>query len=144
MRFGFAIIDGPGEGLCLGGWRVHVAKNDVFISAKSMKSMKVTLHDETRSAAARPWRFAYTSEHMDGPNPVWPRDRDRALHKFEPTPFDTGVRKAFAIAVPRGGLRYEDRSPKEHTIAVPDRWDVMNVACILMTEPGIEPGGLNR
>ena len=139
MRFAFAIEGGRDPGLCLGGWRVFISGNDIMISAKSMKPMKVTLHDETRSSAARPWRFAYTTEHMQGPKPMWPPDRDRAVYKFSPTPFVDGIRRTFAIAVPRGGLRNTLISPKETTIIVPDRWDMLGVAMVLTTEPGVEP-----
>jgi len=140
MRFAFVL---PDAGLALGGWRVYTSESDIMIGAKGLTSMKVTLHDETRSSAERPWRFAYTSEHMRGTNPVWPRDKDRAVYKFRPTPFVDGIRRTFAIAAPRGGLRKEPCGAKEHQIIVPDQWDTMGVAMILTTEPGVEPTGWN-
>jgi len=83
------------------------------------------------------WRIAVTREHMESDSPLWPKSEDRAPWKFDPPPFVEGRRKAFAIATTRSALLPRELSPRDLRILVEDRWDVMTVAYIWMTEPGV-------
>ncbi|HMJ77435.1 MAG TPA: hypothetical protein VK507_15760 [Iamia sp.] len=100
--------------------------------------LKVSLHGDEA------WQLAFTGEHARQPDSLVPPGHDRVMWKFDPTEFEEGRRLAFAIGVVRGALRPRETDAKEdpETIVVEDRWDLVTVAKVWMTEPGVvlDPG----
>lgn len=142
LRFAFE-LDGQEDrahGLRLPGWRVFSRGNDVYITTTSLGStLKVSLHDEDHYRHERPWLLAYTKEHMRSDRPLWPRERGRTVHRFRPTEFHDGLRRAFAVGVTRGCFRPANKVTKESAVAVPDRLDALTVVNVLMTEDYTPP-----
>ncbi|MFJ8730340.1 hypothetical protein [Streptomyces bauhiniae] len=138
IKFAFTIQHGENRGLTSGSWRVWTNKEDTYVTAVTLGDMwKVSLHGDSA------WRVAVTSEHMRSENPIWPKTQDRAPWKFEPTRFVDGHRLAFVIATTRGALIPGPISTDDVHIAVEDRWDVITMAQIWMTEPGVDiPSGV--
>ena len=76
---------------------------------------------------------------LSGRIPTLPKGQDRAPWIWEPTPFVKGIRLAFAIAVTRGAMLDCPADGKDqHRIVVEDRWDLLTLAKIWMTEPGVD------
>lgn len=82
-----------------------------------------------------------TREHVEsGRPPLLPASGDRASWKFSPTPFIGGRRLAFVVGAARGCLRPGKLDARELHIAVEDRWDLVTVAKVWMTETGADTG----
>ena len=114
------------------GWRVWTHGEDTYITATSFgDKLKVSLHGDEA------WQLAYASEHARGTESLVPGGMGRVVWAFDPTPFEDGRRQAFAVGVTRGALRPIDATRKADPdiIAVKDRWDLVTVAQIWMTEP---------
>lgn len=134
FRFGFAITEGANAGLRCGGWRVWTHGDDAYVTATTFVGrLKVSMHGDAA------WQLAYTTEHARSESSLVPDGHDRVMWQFEPTPFENGLRLAFAIGVTRGSLRPADpeAAPDPDTVVVEDRWDLLTVAQIWMTEPGV-------
>jgi hypothetical protein len=135
VRFAFEILKGPNAGLRSGGWRVWTNNEDTYIAASTFGGVwKGSLHGDVA------WRWAMDKRHVQsGLAPTVPSGHDRAPWVWEPTPFANGVRLAFAIAVTRGAMLDRPADPKnQHRIVVEDRWDLLTLAKIWMTEPGVD------
>lgn len=80
------------------------------------------------------------NEHVQsGRAPNLPSGSDRAPWAWSPTPFVDGVRLAFVIAVTRGAVLDQPANPNDqHRIVVEDRWDLLTLAKLWMTEPGVD------
>ncbi|MFQ1003675.1 hypothetical protein [Modestobacter sp. SSW1-42] len=63
----------------------------------------------------------------------------RAVWRFQPTPFVDGHRVAFAVGVFRHAPLPGESDTRECVIDVPDRWDVLSLGLVRMTEPSVEP-----
>lgn len=134
VRFAFRVVDGPGAGLCCGGWRLWTRAEDTYLTAVSLgDTWKVSLHGDVW------WACSVTAENARRPDTVLPAGHDRAMWRFTPTPFVDGRRLAFAVGVFRHALRPGPPDPRETVVVVPDRWDVLTLALIRMTEPGVGP-----
>jgi len=134
--FSFEITSGPNAGLRCGGWRVWTRKEDTYITTAELgPKWKASLHGDVA------WQVAITRENAASPDRLLPVGHDRAPWKFTPPPFIDGRRLAFAIAVSRGALRPDPPvEGDEHTIIAEDRWDLVTVAQVWMTEPGAALG----
>lgn len=136
LRFAFALLGGPNDGLRCGGWRVWTKAEDTYITDKNLgDTWKVSLHGDEA------WRVAMTSENEASENPVLPKGHDRALWKFTPPPFVDGQQLAFVVAVTRGALRPEPVDPNEMVVEVADSWDRITGVYLRMTEPGVALDG---
>lgn len=134
LRFAFKITEGPNAGLGCGGWRVWTHGEDTYVTSTSFgDKLKVSLHGEEA------WQVAYTTEHARGTGSLVPAGMGRVVWTFDPTPFEEGRRRAFAVGVTRGSLRPIDdtRKADDDTIVVEDRWDMITVAQIWITEPEV-------
>ena len=133
MRFTFRVESGPNAGLSCGGWRVWTHGEARYITGKPLKdTWKVSLHGDEW------WAAAVTKENAQRRDTVLPPDLDRSVWRFQPTSFSQGHRIAFAVGVFRHALRPEPVDKSETVIAVPDRWDVLSLALVRMTEPGVD------
>lgn len=135
VRFAFEITEGPNAGLRCGGWRVWTNKEDTYITASTFGHVwKGSLH------ADKAWRWAMDKNHVQsGRLPTLPAGDDRAPWIWQPPPFVDGLRLAFAIGVTRGAMLDEPADPDDcHRIVVEDRWDLLTVAKVWMTEPGVD------
>jgi hypothetical protein len=92
VRWSVGTADGPRSTI----WRVWVSGSDAYIAARpTAGSIKVSLH------ASGVWRYAFTEEHMTGPRPLVPADRDRVLDRWpRPPEFAPGWTRGFSILVP--------------------------------------------
>lgn len=134
MRFAFRVTDGLGAGLCCGGWRLWTHAEDTYLTAASLgDTWKVSLHGDDW------WASSVTAENARRPDTVLPAGHDRAMWRFTPTPFVEGRRLAFAVGVFRHALRAEPPDSRETVVVVPDRWDVLTLALVRMTEPDVAP-----
>lgn len=134
LRFNFRLQDGPHSGLSCGGWRVWTNAEDTYITAKSLRdTWKVSLHGDEW------WAAGVTKENSLREDTVLPAGQPRAVWRFQPTPFVDGHRVAFAIGVFRHALLPGESDTREFVIDVPDRWDILSLALVRMTEPGVEP-----
>lgn len=134
MRFGFRVTEGSAAGLSCGGWRLWTHAESTYLTAKSLDdTWKVSLHGDDW------WANAVTAENARRSETVLPQGHDRAVWRFTPTPFVDGRRLAFAVAVFRHALRPEPADPRETVLPVPDRWDVLSLALVSMTEAGVGP-----
>ena len=132
-RLAFQIVDGPNAGLASPGWRVWTHRDSIYMTAGTTGGQwKLSLHGDVA------WRYGQTSEDQRSDNPVLPAGRDRAVWKFEPTPFENGVRRAFAIAVARHALLPMEMPRKESVVAVEDRWDRLTTLFFEVTLPGVD------
>ncbi|MGX1976898.1 hypothetical protein [Streptomyces kronopolitis] len=139
LGFAFTIQSGPRAGLTSGPWRAWTSKEDTYVTSVSLGgTWKISLHGDAA------WRIAVTAEHMRQERPVWPKGIDRAPWKFSPTQFHEGRRLAFVIAASRGSLIPGALSDKDIHISVEDRWDLITMAQMWMTEPGVEIPGTWR
>jgi hypothetical protein len=134
VRFAFRLADGPTAGLSCGGWRVWTHAEDTYITAKSLRdTWKVSLHGDEW------WAAGVTKENSLREDTVLPTGHPRAVWRFHPTAFVDGHRVAFAIGIFRHALLPEQMDSQEHVIDVPDRWDILSLALIRMTEPDVDP-----
>lgn len=83
-------------------WRLWVRRSDVYIAGRYLGGdLKVSLHE-----AREHWRFAFTREHMQRPEPLV---GDRLIDKWEqPREFAPGWTKAFVIFVPSSEIQRPD------------------------------------
>jgi hypothetical protein len=133
LRFGFRLVDGPNAGLSCGGWRVWTHSEDTYITAKPLRdTWKVSLH------ADEWWATAVTRENTQREDSILPSGLPRSAWRFQPTEFVDGSRIAFGIGVLRHALRGESIDHTETVISVPDRWDLLSLALVRMTEPGVD------
>lgn len=138
VRFSFAIAEGPNAGLLCGGWRVWCTGEDTYITSKSLDgTWKTSLHGDEA------WRTAVTSENMRSDSPRVPLGLDRAPWKYDVPSFIDGKRLAFVVAVARSAMLPGQRSQKEIQIPTGDEWNVIQLARIWMTEPGVTLEGLD-
>lgn len=134
VRFAFRLVDGPEAGLSCGGWRVWTNAEDTYITATSLHdTWKVSLHGDEW------WAAQVTKENAAREDTVLPAGHPRAIWRFQPTAFVDGHRVAFAIGAFRHALLPEGADSRETVIGVPDRWDVLTLALVRMTEPDVEP-----
>lgn len=134
VRFAFRLVDGPDAGLSCGGWRVWTHDEGTYITAKSLRdTWKVSLHGDAW------WAAQVNKENAQRADTVLPTGHDRAMWRFQPTAFVGGHRVAFAIGAFRHALRPEAADSREALVGVPDRWDVLSLALVRMTEPDVEP-----
>lgn len=138
LRFSFSIDAGPNSGLLCGGWRVWCTGEDTYITAKSLNgTWKTSLHGDEA------WRTAVTAENMHSEFPVFTPGEDRAPWKYEVPTFNDGKRLAFVVAVARSAMLPGQKDQKEVQIATQDAWNVIQLARIWMTEPGVSLEGLD-
>ena len=127
LRFAFVLVDGPCAGLRCGGWRLWTHNESTYITAKSLRdTWKVSLHGDDY------WASAITKENTARPDSVLPNGVPRAMWQFDPTPFENGHRLAFAIGVFRHAFRPEDVDHTEVEIRVPDNWDHLALALVVI------------
>ncbi len=133
LRFGFRLVDGAQAGLSCGGWRVWTHSEDTYITAKPLgDTWKVSLHADDW------WATAVTSENAQREDGILPASLPRSAWRFQPTELVDGSRIAFGIGVFRHALREEPIDRTETVISVPDRWDLLSLALVRMTEPGVD------
>jgi hypothetical protein len=132
-KFSFVIDAGPSAGMNSGTWVVWANREDTYIAATHLgNKWKVSLHGDIA------WRLAVPKESRSDP-PLLPAGHDRAPWKFAPTSFVDGRRLAFVIAVTRAAMLPHAQIAVDATqVGVQDRWDVVHLAKIWMTEPGYE------
>lgn len=133
MRFAFRVTEGPNAGLSCGGWRVWTHDEGTYITATSLNdTWKVSLHGDEW------WAAQVTAENAARADTILPAGQPRAMWRFQPTAFVDGHRVAFAIGALRHALRPERVDDRETVIDVPDRWDVLSLALVRMTEASVE------
>lgn len=133
VRFAFRITSGPNAGLGSAGWRVWTHGNSIYMNSVSTGGRwKLSLHGDVA------WRYAQTAEDQHSETPTLPAGHERAVWTFTPTPFEDGVRRAFAIAITRAALLPCAVDPKEAVLEVEDRWDRLVTLFLEVTLPGVE------
>lgn len=105
---------------------------DTYITSKTLAgTWKTSLHGDEA------WRTAVTSENMRSSSPSLPLGSDRAPWKYDVPPFLEGKRLAFVVAATRSAMLPGRKSQKEIQIPVEDKWNVIQLVRIWMTEPGV-------
>lgn len=133
VRFAFRIIDGPNAGLGSPGWRVWTLHDSIYLTnVGTGRQWKLSLHGDAS------WRYAQTSEDQRSDNPVLPPGHDRAPWVFDPTPFEDGVRRAFAIGVMRAAMLPLPTDTSEVVLPVEDRWDRLTTLFLEVTLEGVD------
>lgn len=138
VRFSFTITEGPHAGLLCGGWRVWCTGEDTYITSKTLAgTWKTSLHGDEA------WRTAVTSENMRSDSPSLPPGLDRAPWKYDVPPFLNGKRLAFVVAAARSAMLPGQKSRKEIQIPIEDKFNIIQLVRIWMTEPGVTLEGLD-
>ena len=144
LRFGV----GSASGRRSATWTLKATRNDVYLMQRRIGGhAKVSLHEDG------PWRFALTSEHLAGPNPLQaPAGRDRrGAHEWQrPPEIAPGLTRAFSIFVPwfevvdrpgaeSAGVTWADPPPKGSAV----EFDVFfaTPAAKVSTHPGARSMG---
>lgn len=131
-RFTFTIAEGPNAGLTTGAFKLWTRKEDTYLAPVELGGIwKLSLHADSV------WRWAVTTEHMAGQDPIVPGP-GRMAFDYEPVEFDGGRRLAFTICTFRHALLPRELDKKALHVRVNDSWQEVTLAGIWMTEPGVE------
>jgi len=131
-RLTFTIAEGPNAGLTTGAFKLWTRKEDTYLAPVELGGIwKLSLHADSV------WRWAVTTEHMAGQDPIVPGP-GRMAFDYEPVEFDGGRRLAFTICTFRHALLPRELDKKALHVRVNDSWQEVTLAGIWMTEPGVE------
>ena len=131
LRFEFRTGD-----LSASPWEVRAHNESVYIyPTATMKDMKMSLHPDK-------WTAQITSGSLEKGRTQRPPEGRRDFWRFTQTPIGPeGVQFAFAVAATRSSFFPRAPDRKASQIEVPDRWNLLHVGAVWITDPAVAMEG---